>query len=82
MNNNMQLSVNFHTDKSQIQKNIKASDRFVFIDYGCSVGGETIRKMLSEFPEGAKAIVLPTVMEGVDWALFKKKTLEKSSEPN
>lgn len=81
MNNNMQLSINFHTDRSQIQKNIKASDRFVFIDYGCSVGGETIRKMLSEFPEGAKALVLPTVMEGVDWALFKKKTLDKSTEP-
>jgi hypothetical protein len=37
--------------------------------------------MLSEFPEGAKALVLPTVLEGVDWPQFKKRTLEKTTEP-
>ena len=81
MNNNVQLSINFHSDNSQVQKIIKASDKFVFIDYGCSIGAETIPKLLSDFPENIKALVVPTVMEGVDWAQFKKKTLEKSTEP-
>jgi len=81
MNNNVQLSINFHTDNSHIQKNIKASDKFLFIDYGCSISAETITKLLADFPENIKALVVPTVLEGVDWAQFKKKTLEKSTEP-
>ena len=81
MNNNVQLSINFHTDTSQVQKNIKTSDKFLFIDYGCSISAETIPKLLADFPENIKALVVPTVIEGVDWAQFRKKTLEKSTEP-
>lgn len=81
MNNNKQLSVNFHTDNSHIQKNIKASDRFIYIDYGCSIGADTIKKLLSDFPENIKVLAIPTVLEGVDWNLFRKKTLDNSTEP-
>ena len=81
MNNNKQLAVNFHTDNSQIQKNIKSSDRFIYIDYACSVSAETIQKLLGDFTDGTKVLVVPTVVEGVDWAQFKKKTLDKSTEP-
>lgn len=82
MSKNIQLDIHFVTDRSGIHKYIKNCDRFVFIDYGVSVGLDVVQKLgIDDFPEGYKALVVPCVTDDVNWEKFKKKTLENSSEP-
>lgn len=80
-----QLDIQFVSDRStSIQKIIKSSsaDRIVWLDYGVSIDVNTIKKLAFEdFPDGYRAMVVPCVTDEVDWALFKKKTLEGSTEP-
>lgn len=82
MSKGIQLDIHFVTDRSNIQKFMKSCDRLVWLDYGVSVDVDTLKKLAFEdFPEGYKALVAPCVLEGVDWDMFKKKTLEGSTEP-
>lgn len=60
---------------------MKSCDRLIWIDYGCSIDGETLQRMVEEFPDGYKILIAPCVLEGIDWNAFKKKTLEGSTEP-
>lgn len=81
MNNGVNLDVNFVPDRSNIQKYIKACDKFLFFDYGVSVPYEVIQRLVFEdFPEGYKGLVVPCVTGDVDWSQFKKKTLENSND--
>ena len=84
MSHGIHLEIHFVTDRSGIQKFLKStsSERFIWIDYGVSIDVETLKKLaVNDFPEGYKALVVPCATEGVDWAMFKKKTLEGSTEP-
>lgn len=83
MSNNINLEIHFVTDRSNLHKYIKSSaERLLWLDYGVSIDVETIKRLaIEDFPEGYKVLVAPCVVEGVDWELFKKKTLEGSTEP-
>lgn len=82
MSKNIDLDVQFLTDRNSFHKLVKGCDRFVFLDYGVSVGLEVIQKLgIDDFPEGYKALVVPCVTGEVNWDQFKKKTLEGSNEP-
>lgn len=81
MSNGIQLDINFLTDKTSLYKQMKTCDRLIWIDYGTSVDLETLKKFVGDFPDGYKILVAPCVLEGVDWNLFRKKTLEGNTEP-
>lgn len=82
MSKGVQLEINFVTDRTNIQKFLKSCDRLLWLDYGVSIDVDTLKKLAFEdFPEGYRALVAPCVLEGVDWEMFKKKTLEGSTEP-
>jgi len=77
------LNVNFVTgDRVQsIQKYIKTCDRLIWIDYGVSIDVDTLKILIGDMPEGYKVLVAPCVTEGVDWEMFRRKTIEGSTEP-
>lgn len=82
MSKNIDLDVQFLTERNGFHKLIKNCDRFLFLDYGVSVGLDVIQKLgVEDFPEGYKALVVPCVTGEVNWEKFKKKTLEGSNEP-
>lgn len=82
MSKGIPLEIHFVTDRSNIHKFMKSSDRLLWLDYGVSIDVDTLNKLaVDDFPEGYKALVAPCVLEGVDWEMFKRKTLEGSSEP-
>jgi hypothetical protein len=81
MSKGIHLEIHFVADKSILHKQMKNCDRLLWIDYGTSVDAETIQRMIGDFPDGYKVLIAPCVLEGVDWAVFKTKTLENSSEP-
>ena len=70
------------TEKSKnLAKAFKSSDRVIYVGYSASVDNDSIEKLLEPYPAGYNGLVLPAVTEGVDWNLFKKKTLDGSTEP-
>ena len=77
----IQLDINFVLDKTSLYKQMKSCDKLIWIDYGTSVDLETLKKFVGDFQDNYKILVAPCVLEGVDWNLFRKKTLEGSSEP-
>jgi len=66
---------------SGLRRYLKNNERIIFFDYGSNINAECIPTMCSPMPKGYHAMVFPAVKEGVDWALFKKKTLAGSKEP-
>jgi hypothetical protein len=82
MSQNINLEIHFVADRSGIQKFMKSSERLLWLDYGVSIDVDTLKKLATEdFPDGYKVLVAPCVLEGVNWEMFKKKTLEGSTEP-
>lgn len=82
MSKGISLEVNFVTDRSSIQKFIKSGDRLLWLDYGVSIDVDTLKRLaLDDMPEGYRVLVAPCVLEGVDWEMFRKKTLDGSTEP-
>lgn len=83
MSQGIHLEIQFVTDRSVLNKLIKSScDRLIWLDHGVSIDIDTIKKFtLEDFPDGYKVLVAPCVMDEIDWELFKKKTLEGSTEP-
>jgi len=81
LQNNIHLEVVYITDKKQLKKHLKGSDRLIFLDYGANINQECMPTMCGPMPKGYNVMVFPAVKDGVDWNLFKKKTLEGSSEP-
>jgi len=76
-----QTNLYFIQSREQLKKYLKNQDRLIFFDYGSSINSDCIATMLAPLPKGFHAMVFPAVKEGVDWDLFKKKTLAGSSEP-
>jgi len=84
MTQGIHLEISFISDRSMLGKLIKSSstERFMCLDYGVSVDVDTIKKLAFEdFPDGYKVMVVPCVMDEIDWELFRKKTLDGSTEP-
>jgi hypothetical protein len=64
----------------KIQSYMKSHDRIIFIDFGIHMDDESI-KQLFEPHDGVGCLVFPSVKDGIDWDLFKKKVRENSTEP-
>ena len=75
------VDVQFVTDMSGLPKLIKTGERIVWFDYGTNIDEETLKKLIEPFEKDVKVLVCPAVKEGIDWNMFRKKTLEGSSEP-
>jgi hypothetical protein len=70
-------------EKSQaLVKAFKNSDRVVYVEYSASFDNDSIDKLIGPYPPGYNGVVLPSVTEGVDWDLFKKKIRTRSTEPS
>ena len=74
------VDVQFVTDLSGLPKLIKTGERIVWFDYGTNIDEETLKKLIEPFEKDVRVLVCPSVKEGIDWAMFRKKTLEGSSE--
>ena len=64
-----------------IVKKLKYCDRLLFIDYSIFVDEASLIKMVDPFYAGQHCLVLPCVVEGIDWDMFKKKIVSDSTEP-
>ena len=84
--NNIHINLNFiqkgNNIPQLIEQNVKKYDRILFIDYSVSIDTGSIVKLLSDFPKGYSCMVLPSVMDGVDWDMFCEKVKNNSSEPD
>lgn len=75
------LEVHFIEDKSSLPKIIKTGERIFWMDYGTNLNQEILHKVLDPFEKGVQVLVFPSVVEGIDWVAFEKKTKEGSKEP-
>lgn len=79
---NIQMEVIIEKEKGPpSSKLLKTCDRLFYIDYGVSVDQNTIGKLLADYPENVKVMVVPTVLPAVNWEKFKLKTKMGSNEP-
>ena len=64
-----------------LPKLVKMGDRIVWFDYGTNLDQDSIPRVLSPMEKDIRVVVFPSVVEGVDWDMFHKKTVEGSKEP-
>ena len=81
MTKGLYLEVHFVTDLSSLPKLIKSGERIIWFDYGTNVDESTLPLLYGPFPKDVKIMVCPSVREGVNWDMFRKKTLAGSTEP-
>jgi hypothetical protein len=74
------LEVHFVDNKSSLPKIIKSGERIFWMDYGTNLNQEIIHKVLDPFEKGVQVLVFPSVMEGIDWVQFEKKTKAGTTE--
>lgn len=77
------VDINFVEDDLEkkadsINKLLKNSDKFLFLDYTVSLDRESIIKGI----ESDSTVIFPSVIPYVDWDMFKQKVLTESKEPN
>jgi hypothetical protein len=75
------LNIAFVNDNSSIQKFIKQGDRLAWFDYATNLDEGSIRRLVEPFDKGVQVLVFPSVLEDINWKMFKDKTLAGSSEP-
>lgn len=63
-----------------VEKYSKTHDKIFFIDFGVGADDVTIKEVFKKH-EGIGCLVFPSVLEGVDWELFKSKVRDGSEEP-
>ena len=66
---------------SALPKYVKTGERIVWFDYGTNLDNDSIPRIFAPMEKDVRVIVFPAVTEGVDWDMFKKKTVEGSTEP-
>ena len=66
---------------SVLPKYVKTGERIVWFDYGTNLDNDSIPRIFAPMEKDVRVVVFPAVTEGVDWDMFKKKTIEGSSEP-
>ena len=81
MHKNEHIEVMFVDSLSHLPKLVKSGERILWFDYGTNLDNDTIAKVFSPMEKDVRVIVFPAVTEGVDWDMFKKKTIEGSKEP-
>lgn len=77
----MHVDIHFVSDMSGLPKLIKTGERIVWFDYGTNIDEETLKKLIDPFEKDVKVLVCPSVREGIDWDMFRRKTLAGSKEP-
>ena len=75
------VDIHFVNDMSGLPKLIKTGERIVWFDYGTNIDEETLKKLIDPFEKDVKVLVCPSVREGIDWDMFRRKTLAGSKEP-
>jgi hypothetical protein len=74
------LEIHFVENKSNLSKIIKSGERIFWMDYGTNLNQEILHKVLDPFEKGVQVLVFPSVMEGINWDQFEKKTKAGSTE--
>jgi len=62
-------------------KKAKHCDRLVWINYSVHIDLNSVEKLLDKFIPGYQCLVLPCVIPGINWDMFKSKVLKNSTEP-
>lgn len=75
------VDIHFVEDMSGLPKLIKTGERIVWLDYGTNIDQDNTRIVFEPFDKDVRVLVCPAVKEGIDWELFRKKTLANSTEP-
>jgi len=66
---------------ASLPKLIKSGERIIWFDYGTNLDQESVPRLLSVMEKDIKVTVFPSVVEGVAWDMFRKKTEAGSTEP-
>jgi hypothetical protein len=64
-----------------LPKLVKTGERIVWFDYGTNLDQDSIPRVIAPMEKDVRVIVFPSVVEGVDWDMFRKKTVAGSTEP-
>lgn len=81
MMKNQHVEIHFVNDLTGLPKLIKTGERIIWFDYGTNIEEETLKRLCDPFEKDVKVLVCPSVKEGIDWDMFRCKTLAKSTEP-
>ena len=68
------LEIHFVDTKATLPKIIKTGERIFWMDYGTNLNQEILHKVLDPFEKGIQVLVFPSVVEGINWEQFEKKT--------
>lgn len=75
------IDVHFVQDMSGLSKLIKSGERIVWLDYGTNIDQDNIRLVFDPLDKDVRVLVCPAVKEGIDWEMFRTKTVADSKEP-
>ena len=75
------VDIHFTTDLSSLPKLLKTGERIIWFDYGTNLDEHTLRQLMEPFEKDVRVLVCPSVREGINWDMFRKKTLAGSTEP-
>ena len=64
-----------------LPKLVKSGERIVWFDYGTNLDAESLPRVFSTMEKDIRVVVFPSVVEGVDWDMFRRKTVAGSTEP-
>lgn len=64
-----------------LPKLVKSGERIIWFDYGTNLDNESIPRLFNTMEKDIRVVVFPSVVEGVDWDMFRKKTIAGSTEP-
>jgi len=64
-----------------LPKLVKSGERIVWFDYGTNLDQDSIPRVFNTMEKDIRVVVFPAVIEGVDWDMFRKKTVAGSTEP-
>lgn len=75
------VDIHFVPDMSSLPKLLKTGERILWFDYGTNLDDQTLVKLMDPFEKDVRVLVCPSVKEGINWDMFRKKTLTGTSEP-
>jgi hypothetical protein len=75
------IEVHFLDNKASLPKIIKSGERIFWMEYGTNLNQEILYKVLDPFDKGVQVLVFPSVVEGIKWDVFERKTKAGTSEP-
>ena len=75
------VDIHFVPDMSSLPKLLKTGERILWFDYGTNLDDQTLVKLMDPFEKDVRVLVCPSVKEGINWDMFRRKTLTGTSEP-